>query len=383
MAGLYLHIPFCRQACHYCDFHFSTSLAKINPMIQAMKSELKLRATEWKDECFETLYFGGGTPSLIAPELLSELIEAAKSSLHFESELEVTLECNPEDINGASLEAWRSLGVNRLSIGIQAFDDRALTLMNRIHDAAGAKYALELATTYFERISVDLIYGIPGRSDAQLMDDLSTLLDFGITHVSAYALTVEPQTALERFIAKGVIDPIDEEQAARQFNLIMDRLEDAGFLHYELSNYALPGHESRNNSAYWMRKPYLGIGPGAHSFKEHERRWNVSNNPSYIRALKDKTSFFETETLSKRDHYNEYVMTALRTHWGVSLNYLTTTFGRAFKDYFTMISTPFILDNLLFEDEGVIRATRKGKFLVDGIASELFMLELQSPKDED
>lgn len=383
MAGLYLHIPFCRQACHYCDFHFSTSLAKINPMIQAMKSELKSRAMEWKDECFETLYFGGGTPSLIAPELLSELIDTAKSSLYFESELEVTLECNPEDIDEDSLQAWRLMGINRLSIGVQAFDDHALTLMNRVHDATRAKYALQLAKTYFERISVDLIYGIPGRSDEELMNDLSILLEFGISHISAYALTVESQTALERFIAKGVIEPIDEEQAVRQFNLIMDRLEDAGFLHYELSNYALPGHESRNNSAYWMRKPYLGIGPGAHSFKEHERRWNVSNNPSYIRALKEGTSFFETETLSKRDHYNEYVMTALRTHWGVSLDYLTAAFGRAFKDYFTMISTPFILDNLLFEDEGVIRATRKGKFLVDGIASELFMLELQSPKDKD
>lgn len=382
MAGLYLHIPFCRQACHYCDFHFSTSLAKIGPMVQAMKSEIEQRAPEWEGERFETLYFGGGTPSLIAPELLVELIDTAKSSLQFESELEVTLECNPEDIDEASLKAWRSMGINRLSIGVQAFDDHALTLMNRVHDATRAKHGLQWATTFFERISVDLIYGIPGRSDAQLMNDLATILDFGITHVSAYALTVEPQTALERFIAKGIVDPIDEEQAARQFNLIMDRLEDAGFVHYELSNHALPGHESRNNSAYWMRKPYLGIGPGAHSFRENERRWNVSNNPSYIRALKDGTSFFETETLSKRDHYNEYVMTALRTHWGVSLNYLTTAFGRAFKDYFTMISTPFILDNLLFEDEGVIRATRKGKFLIDGIASELFMLELQSPKEE-
>ena len=382
MAGLYLHIPFCRQACHYCDFHFSTSLAKIGPMVQAMKSEIEQRASEWEGERFETLYFGGGTPSLIAPELLVELIDTAKASLEFETELEVTLECNPEDIDEASLKAWRSMGINRLSIGVQAFDDHALTLMNRVHDATRAKHVLQLATTFFERISVDLIYGIPRRSDAQLMKDLDTILDFGITHVSAYALTVEPQTALERFIAKGVIDPIDEDQAARQFNLIMDRLEDAGFVHYELSNYAVPGYESRNNSAYWMRKPYLGIGPGAHSFRENERRWNVSNNPSYIRALKDRTSFFETETLSKRDHYNEYVMTALRTHWGVSLDYLTTAFGRAFKDYFTMISTPFILDNLLFEDEGVIRATRKGKFLVDGIASELFMLELQSPKEE-
>lgn len=382
MAGLYLHIPFCRQACHYCDFHFSTSLAKIGPMVQAMKSEIEQRAPEWEGERFETLYFGGGTPSLIAPELLVELIDTAKSFLQFESELEVTLECNPEDIDEASLKAWRSMGINRLSIGVQAFEDHALSLMNRVHNATRAKHVLQLATTFFERISVDLIYGIPGRSDAQLMNDLATILDLGITHVSAYALTVEPQTALERFIAKGIIDPIDEEQAARQFNLIMDSLEDAGFVHYELSNYALPGHESRNNSAYWMRKPYLGIGPGAHSFRENERRWNVSNNPSYIRALKDGTSFFETETLSKRDHYNEYVMTALRTHWGVSLDYLTTAFGRAFKDYFTMISTPFILDNLLFEDEGVIRATRKGKFLIDGIASELFMLELQSPKEE-
>lgn len=382
MAGLYLHIPFCRQACHYCDFHFSTSLAKIGPMVQAMKSEIEQRAPAWEGVRFETLYFGGGTPSLIAPELLVELIDTAKASLQFETELEVTLECNPEDIDEASLKAWRSMGINRLSIGVQAFDDHALTLMNRVHDATRAKHVLQLATTFFERISVDLIYGIPRRSDAQLMNDLDTILDFGITHVSAYALTVEPQTALERFIAKGVIDPIDEDQAARQFNLIMDRLEDAGFVHYELSNYAVPGYESRNNSAYWMRKPYLGIGPGAHSFRENERRWNVSNNPSYIRALKDRTSFFETETLSKRDHYNEYVMTALRTHWGVSLDYLTTAFGRAFKDYFTMISTPFILDNLLFEDEGVIRATRKGKFLVDGIASELFMLELQSPKEE-
>ncbi len=253
--------------------------------------------------------------------------------------------------------------------------------MNRAHDARTALTALEAAANQFDRVSVDVIYGIPGLSDTQLSQDLDQFINLGVTHISAYALTVEPKTALDRFIIDGLIAPVDEEQAERQFLLTLDQLTAAQFLHYELSNFTKPGHESRNNSAYWQRKPYLGIGPAAHSFKGDERRWNVASNPKYIKAMNEGIPNYGSEILSKRDHYNEYVMTSLRTHWGVSLEVLAQRFGASYRDYFSMISTPFLLDNLLFEDDGAIRATRKGKFLIDGVSSALFMLELKGAKE--
>mgnify|MGYP002631951626 CR=1 FL=1 len=381
MAGFYLHIPFCRKACHYCDFHFSTQLSKIDEMVAAMKQEISLRASDWSKTVFETIYLGGGTPSLLSIDQLNDLIDHAYEKLVFSADLEFTLECNPEDITTEMLAQWKSLGVNRLSIGIQSFDDRSLKMMNRAHDARTALTALEAAVNQFDRVSVDVIYGIPGLSDTQLSRDLDQFLALGVTHISAYALTVEPKTALDRFITDGLITPVDEEQAERQFLLTLDHLSNAQFLHYELSNFTKPGHESRNNSAYWQRKPYLGIGPAAHSFKGDERRWNVANNPKYIKAMNEEKPNYGSEILSKRDHYNEYVMTSLRTHWGVSLDVLAQRFGPSYRDYFSMISTPFLLDNLLFEDDGAVRATRKGKFLIDGISSALFMLELKGAKE--
>ena len=381
MAGFYLHIPFCRKACHYCDFHFSTQLSKIDEMVAAMKQEISLRASDWSKTVFETIYLGGGTPSLLSIDQLNDLIDHAYEKLVFSADLEFTLECNPEDITTEMLAQWKSLGVNRLSIGIQSFDDRSLKMMNRAHDARTALTALDAAVNQFDRVSVDVIYGIPGLSDTQLSRDLDQFLALGVTHISAYALTVEPKTALDRFITDGLITPVDEEQAERQFLLTLDHLSNAQFLHYELSNFTKPGHESRNNSAYWQRKPYLGIGPAAHSFKGDERRWNVANNPKYIKAMNEEKPNYGSEILSKRDHYNEYVMTSLRTHWGVSLDVLAQRFGPSYRDYFSMISTPFLLDNLLFEDDGAVRATRKGKFLIDGISSALFMLELKGAKE--
>lgn len=349
-------------------------------MVAAITQEIALRAAQWQADRFETLYFGGGTPSLVPVTQLKGLITQAYSQLNFSKDPEITLECNPEDITADRLLQWKQLGVNRLSIGIQSFDDRSLKMMNRAHDASIALKALSAAVSQFDRVSVDLIYGIPGLSDAQIISDLDQFLSLGVTHISAYALTVEPKTALERFIAKGLIAAVDEEQAARQFLLILDHLTAAGLVQYELSNFATPGHESRNNSAYWQRKPYLGVGPAAHSFKGNQRRWNIASNPKYLSAIRQGEQFYEEELLTKRDHYNEYVMTALRTHWGVSLEFLAQEFGTSYRDYFSMISTPFLIDNLLFEDEGVIRATRKGKFLIDGIASELFMLDLKATK---
>ena len=381
MAAFYLHIPFSRKACHYCDFHFCTQLSKIDEMVAAMKQEISLRASDWSKTVFETIYLGGGTPSLLSIDQLNDLIDHAYEKLVFSADLEFTLECNPEDITTEMLAQWKSLGVNRLSIGIQSFDDRSLKMMNRAHDARTALTALEAAVNQFDRVSVDVIYGIPGLSDTQLSRDLDQFLALGVTHISAYALTVEPKTALDRFITDGLITPVDEEQAERQFLLTLDHLSNAQFLHYELSNFTKPGHESRNNSAYWQRKPYLGIGPAAHSFKGDERRWNVANNPKYIKAMNEEKPNYGSEILSKRDHYNEYVMTSLRTHWGVSLEVLAQRFGPSYRDYFSMISTPFLLDNLLFEDDGAIRATRKGKFLIDGVSSALFMLELKGAKE--
>ncbi|WP_417195141.1 radical SAM family heme chaperone HemW [Bizionia sp.] len=380
MAGIYIHIPFCKQACHYCDFHFSTSLKKKDELLQALVTELQLRKDEFKNSQVETIYFGGGTPSLLNKDELKVLIDAVYENYEVSDNPEITLEANPDDLMAAKdasttvFQDYKSIGINRLSIGIQSFFESDLKLMNRAHNSAEAKIAMEEATQYFDNISVDLIYGIPGSTTEQWQENIETALAFNMPHISSYALTVEPKTALASFIKKGIIDNVDDALAEQQFHILVDTLTQHGYVHYELSNFGKPDYFSRNNSAYWQGKPYLGIGPSAHSFNGKERGWNVRNNSKYINALAEKNLPIEIEKLSKTDQYNEYIMTGLRTIWGVSLEKIEQDFGLRFKELLLKESEKHISNQLLYIKDNTLRVTKKGLFLSDGIASDLFLL---------
>ena len=374
--GIYIHIPFCKQACHYCDFHFSTSLKKKDELINALAKELELRKDEFRNTTVETLYFGGGTPSLLSNSELQFLIDSVYKHYQVSENPEITLEANPDDLSVKRIQDLANTPINRLSIGIQSFFEADLKLMNRAHNAEEAKACLEEATKYFDNISLDLIYGIPNASNAQWLENIETALSYNIPHISSYALTVEPKTALASFIKKGIIDNVDDEQAHEQFHILKDKLENVGFVHYELSNFGKDGYFSKNNSAYWQGKSYIGIGPSAHSFNGNQRGWNVSNNSKYIKAIAQRELPIETETLTLTDQYNEYVMTGLRTIWGVSLVKVEKDFGTIFKDYLNEQSKVFINQHLLYLDDGHLRVTKKGQFLSDGIASKLFKINL-------
>ena len=374
MSGIYIHIPFCKQACYYCDFHFSTSLKKKDQLISALAKELQLRKDEFKNSTVETIYFGGGTPSLLSIEELQFLIDTVHENYSVATSPEITLEANPDDLFEEKIIELSQSPINRLSIGIQSFYEKDLKLMNRAHNAAEAKKCLEIATQYFDNISLDLIYGIPNSTSKEWLDNIKTALSFGVPHISSYALTVEPKTALANFIDKGIIDDVDDEVAHQQFHQLIEQLEDAGFEHYELSNFAKPGYYSKNNSAYWLGKPYIGIGPSAHSFNGDQRAWNVKNNSIYIKKIEANQLPLEIETLSQNDKYNEFVMTGLRTIWGVSLSKIEDKFGLHYKNFLIKEAQFYINEQLLYIEKDSLKATKKGKFLTDGIASELFML---------
>ena len=377
MSGIYIHIPFCKQACYYCDFHFSTSLAKKDQMLQSMSKEIELRHEQWPVKKIETIYFGGGTPSILRVSEIQALLQNIHRYFEVSPNVEISLEANPDDLDETKLEELAQAGINRLSIGIQSFFDEDLHLMNRVHDAREARLCLENAKRFFDNISIDLIYGIPNMSHERWMQNIQIALNFGVPHISSYALTVEPRTALKVLIEKGKIPDVDDQLAEEQFKILLERLDLAGFVHYEISNFGKPGYFSRNNTAYWQGKAYLGIGPSAHSYDGYKRYWNVRNNALYIRALDKNELPMETETLSTTDRYNEYVMTRLRTMWGVSLRHLTEDFGERYRMYLEEQADRFLKDHLLYLDEDIMRVTKKGKFLVDGIASHLFMLNLE------
>ena len=376
MAGIYIHIPFCKQACHYCDFHFSTSLKKKEEMLAAIQKELFLRTNELAGESIETIYFGGGTPSILDLEEINALIEGVYQNYTVVDQPEITLEANPDDLDTATILRLSQSKVNRLSIGIQSFGEEDLKMMNRAHNAQEAITCLQEVVQHFDNISIDLIYGIPNLSNERWLDNIQRVLDLGIPHISCYALTVEERTALNKLIQKGVIPSPKEEVAHAHFMLLIDKLKQSGYLHYELSNFAKPGYYSKNNSAYWLGKKYLGIGPSAHSFDGTYRRWNISNNPLYIKAIEAGHLPSEVEELSVPDRYNEYVMTGLRTIWGVDLSRIAQEFGPAYHTYLQQGAASFIKEGLMQETEGILTITDKGKFLSDGIASDLFWLDL-------
>ena len=383
--AIYIHIPFCKQACHYCDFHFSTSMKKKEEMVLAIAKELQMRKNELLDCArsdkndaefweVETIYFGGGTPSRLQIADLKLQIDTIYENYKVAQNPEITLEANPDDLSEEYLIELSKIGINRLSIGIQSFFEDDLAMMNRAHNSEEAQKCLELATQYFDNISIDLIYGVPGMSNVQWQQNIETALRFGVSHISSYALTVEPKTALNTLIQKGKIEAPKDEVAEAHFQILVETLDKNGFIHYELSNFGKENYFSKNNSAYWLGKKYIGIGPSAHSYDGKNRGWNVSNNSLYIKSIQENKLPIEIETLTKTDRYNEYIMTGLRTIWGVSLERIEQEFGKTYLDYLNQQASKFIEDHLLFVDDNILRTTKKGKFLSDGIASDLFLL---------
>jgi oxygen-independent coproporphyrinogen-3 oxidase len=375
--ALYIHIPFCKQACHYCDFHFSTSLKKKDEMVLAIANELKLRKSEFENEIVETIYFGGGTPSVLQVADLRFLIDTVYENYSVIENPEITIEANPDDLTEERIIEFSQTKINRLSIGIQSFFEDDLKLMNRAHNSEEAKKCLAIATNYFDNISLDLIYGIPGMSNEKWKKNIETALSFGISHISSYALTVEPKTALHKLIKTGKIEKPNDDIAQEHFSILVEQLEANDFIHYELSNFGKENYFSKNNSSYWLGKKYIGIGPSAHSYNGISRSWNVSNNPLYIKALQENQLPNEEEILTITDRYNEYIMTGLRTIWGVSLDKIEKDFGIIYTDYLMKQVQKYLNDDLVFIDENVLKPTKKGKFLTDGIASDLFYLNLE------
>ena len=375
MSGIYIHIPFCKQACFYCDFHFSTSLKKKDTLISCLVKEIELRKEELNAKTVETIYFGGGTPSILSAREISVLIDAVYANHHVVEAPEITLEANPDDLSEEKLIELSTSRINRLSIGVQSFLEKDLILMNRAHNADEAKKSVSLASQYFENISVDLIYGIPGLTNEEWRKNIQTVLDFNIPHISSYALTVEPKTALATLIQKGKIENVNDDLAQAQFSILTAMLEKENFVHYELSNFGKESYFSKNNTGYWLGKTYIGIGPSAHSFDGKQRSWNVRNNAIYIKKMEQNNLPIERETLSITDAYNEYVMTGLRTIWGVSLVKIQTDFGSKYVSYLKLESKKYIQQKLLYFDGEIVKTTKKGRFLVDGIASHLFMID--------
>ena len=377
MAGIYLHIPFCKQACHYCNFHFSTSLKYKEEMVKAMLREIEMQADYLDGETVETIYLGGGTPSLLDEHDLEQVFNILNSQFSILNSPEITLEANPDDLTKEKLSMLRKSPVNRLSIGIQSFSEEDLKFMNRAHNAKEATACLENALAAgFDDLSIDLIYGSPTTSDEQWEKNLATVISFDVQHISSYCLTVEPQTALDHFVKKGMAKPVDEEQSARQFEMLMAMTEAAGYEHYEISNFAKPGKYSRHNSSYWQGKKYLGIGPSAHSFNGESRQWNVANNAKYMRSISENKLPFEKEMLTPEMQYNEFVMTGLRTKWGVSISAIrqfgSSAKGQNFEEYFLQHIQPYIEQGIVEKENDVFRLTKDGRFLADGVAAELF-----------
>lgn len=376
MPGIYLHIPFCKQACHYCNFHFSTSLKNKEAMLAAILKELELQRDYLHDVEISSVYFGGGTPSLLETKELEHIFEKINTLHRVAPHAEITLEANPDDLTADKLSALRHYTpVNRLSIGVQSFADADLRWMNRAHTAAHAHHCLQNALSAgFEDLTLDLIYGAT-TSDAQWAENLKIAFGYGVPHLSCYCLTVEEGTALGTWVRKGQQPPMDEEKATRQFEHLVDMAEQRGYEHYEISNFALPGRYARHNSSYWHGEPYLGIGPSAHSFDGGcSRQWNVANNALYIKALEENRLPFEKENLTSAQRYNEYVLTSLRTMWGADLGKIRAM-GEHFETHIIREAQPFLNNETLEQSGDTYRLTRAGKLLADGIAAALFISE--------
>ncbi|RMF04271.1 MAG: radical SAM family heme chaperone HemW [Bacteroidetes bacterium] len=376
MAGLYIHIPFCKQACHYCDFHFSTSLRYRTEMVETLAREMRWRADYLPERKLQSVYLGGGTPSLLNAAELEVLFTTIGQEFELDTAAEITLEANPDDIQPAALEVWAKSPINRLSIGIQSFSEEDLRFMNRAHSAAEAEACLFLARAFdFHQLTVDLIYGSPTTSDDQWAKNLAIVAAADIPHLSCYALTVEPRTALAHQIAQGKALPVDEEQAARQFEQLLAWADAQSYEQYEISNFARQQQYAVHNTSYWQAKPYLGIGPSAHSFNGQTRQWNVANNARYLRAMATNSlaqardeGLFEQELLTAVDRYNERIMTGLRTKWGVS----PTELEAPYRAYFLQEVKQFVNTGMVVCVDNCFRLTPAGRLVADYIAGSLF-----------
>lgn len=373
MSGIYLHIPFCKQACHYCNFHFSTSLQHKQGMIESIVQELELQQEYLGGTPLQSIYLGGGTPSLLDAKDLEMIFNKIHDLHTVLPEAEITLEANPDDLNPEKLQILKDSPINRLSIGIQSFIEEDLRFMNRAHNAQEATVCIENALAAgFDNLTIDLIYGTPTLSNEQWLQNLNRVFQYNIPHISCYCLTVEPQTALAHFVEKGKVKPVDEDQAALQFEILMEQMRARGYEHYEISNFAQPDRYAVHNSSYWLGEKYLGIGPAAHSFNGASRQWNVANNAKYMKAIAAGEIPCENEVLSREQRYNEYVMTALRTIWGANLDKIND-YGIKFKRHFLMMINPFLDNGTIKRKDESFYLTDSGRLLADNIAAELFV----------
>lgn len=374
MSGIYLHIPFCKKACHYCDFHFSTSMALKTDLVQAMVRELELRQNYLQGQEVSTIYFGGGTPSLLTQQELQLLLATIRRLFIVSEDAEITLEANPDDLTPLKLQELKGAGINRLSIGLQSFHEPHLQLMNRAHTATESLQCVkEAQAAGFQNITVDLIYGVPAPDHNVWQQDLDTLFALGIQHVSCYALTIEPDTAFGRWSKKGKFKPAEDEFTAQQFELLLQQMQQQGYIQYEISNFCQPGHESRHNSNYWRGVHYLGVGPSAHSFNGSSRQYNVAHNKKYIDALQQGQVPFELEELSLADQANDYLLTTLRTVWGCDLGKMRQAYNYDLQQTHAAYLRELQQRELAHVEQEVLYLTDKGKLLADQITLELFV----------
>ena len=373
MAGIYLHIPFCKQACNYCNFYFSTSLKQKEQFIAALQKEIHLTKIFSPAEPIETIYFGGGTPSLLLTDELNLIFEALNKKFSLSKNIEITLEANPDDISVEKLNTWKSSGINRLSVGIQSFVEDELAWMNRAHTASDSIACIEkIIDAGFVNFSIDLIYGSPLLTNDNWKRNVEMVIEKNIPHVSCYALTVEPKTALEKMILAKKKAPINSEKQAEQFLLLMDWMQNAAYEHYEISNFAKPGMRSQHNSSYWKGKPYYGFGPSAHSFDGNARRWNVANNAYYIQSIQKNIIPCEEETLTVTQQLNEFIMISLRTSEGLDIELVKERFGENTGNKLQASSQKYILSSRLKAEDSKLILTNEGKLFADGIAADLF-----------
>ena len=377
MSGIYIHIPFCKQACHYCNFHFSTSLKSKDSIIKAIVEEITLKS-KLNNEVIETIYFGGGTPSILDLNDFEKILNSIFKNYKIGTDPEITLEANPDDLSKEKLKNLKKQSINRLSIGVQSFVENELKLMNRAHDSNKAIKSIEISKLIFDNISVDLLYGLPDSSVDTLNYNIDILTKFNVNHISSYAITLEPKTALEKYVKNGLVELPNDNIVFDQFIYVNKELVANNYINYELSSFAKPNFFSKNNTAYWKRKKYIGIGPSAHSYDGINRSWNISNNKKYVDQINSGNLYYKTEKLSKIDHYNEYIMTGLRTMWGISLGYIENKFDNKFKNYFLKNVKKYVDQNLIKINDDVYKTTESGRFLADGIASELFMIDLSN-----
>jgi oxygen-independent coproporphyrinogen-3 oxidase len=381
MPGIYIHIPFCKKACHYCNFHFSTSLQYKDAFIKALLAEIILRknylnSADGSTPIITSIYFGGGTPSLLSFDEMQLIFETLQQHFVIDASAEITMECNPDDLTPTKIEELKRTPVNRLSIGVQSFFNDDLQLMNRAHNSGQAHESIALAATAgFENITIDLMYALPTLTDAKWIKNLEIAFALPINHISCYNLTVEEQTALAHLIKTGTVPAIDENRAINQFELLQSMAAQHGFEHYEISNFAKPGKYSKHNSSYWKGNSYVGFGPSAHSFNGTSRQWNIANNQQYNTALLKGETIFEKENLSIDTQYNEYVMTTLRTMWGADLNYINTNFGAVYTIHFTTNVLSFLNAGDVIKTENTYTLSVKGKLIADAIAAQLFKVE--------